>query len=431
MFATPVDHSSLLTLQALLPAFPETGQVLLVGGAVRDVLLARAPVDFDFTSAGDPTPLARALAGKIGGHWFWLDARRRQSRVVSGPHTCDFAPWRAATLAGDLAARDFTINAVALDFAGSGALIDPLGGCRDLEMGILRTAGAGVLQQDPLRVLKGIRHVAELGLRIDPATLMAMQEQAPRLVQVAPERLRLEVWRILAAHQAVLALHALAAAGAGPVLFGPGFTSALPSWLDAQLAAQQLLAGLAGAAPHNAALLSEAVEQGLDRQTLLLWDHGLRHIIPELPLSLARAWRFSRGATQRLAALANLSPGLEAELLDLLHRPRVIAQWALQFGPDPVDLLVALALQSQEDPGTSIVRLSGWLELLAGCDSLRQLPALLDGDWLTSNFALEGPALGMALAELRHAEIHGELKDAADARRFAYRNFSAKKVDNQ
>jgi hypothetical protein len=194
--------------------------------------------------------------------------------------------------------------------------------------------------------------------------------------------------------------------------------------------AQQLLVALAASSAHNAALLTAAVEQGLDRRTLLLWNHGLRQLAPELPLALARAWRFSRGATQRLAALANISPGLAAELPVLPQRPRVIAQWALQYGPDPVDLLMALALQSQGDATVTIARLSGWLELLAGCDGHWQIPALLESAWLTSNFALDGPALGKALAELRRAEIRGELENAADARRFAHRNFSAKKVDN-
>jgi hypothetical protein len=287
-----------------------------------------------------------------------------------------------------------------------------------------------VLEQDPLRILKGIRQVAELGLHIESATLTAMQAQAPRLAQVAPERLRLEVWRLLAAPHAVLALHALAASSAGTVLFGSGFAKALPSWLIAQPAAQQFLAGLVGTSPHSGVLLTEAVEQGLDRRILLLWHHVLRLLSPELPLSLARAWRFSRGGTQRLAALAGVSPGLWGELLELPPRPRVIAQWALQNGPDPIDLLMALALQSQEDAATAIARLSGWLELLTSCENLRQLPALVDSAWLSSNFALEGPALGMALAELRRAEIRGELENAADARRFAHQNFSAKKIDN-
>jgi len=59
------------------------------------------------------------------------------------------------------------------------------------------------------------------------------------------------------------------------------------------------------------------------------------------------------------------------------------------------------------------------------------VPRLLDSAWLTSNFALEGPALGRALAALRRAEIRGELENATDARRFAHRNFSAKKIDNR
>jgi len=77
---TLLKHPLLTTLGGMLPAFPATGQLCLVGGAVRDAQLGRPVSDFDFTSPGDPTPLAQALAGQLAGHWFWLDAPRRQSR---------------------------------------------------------------------------------------------------------------------------------------------------------------------------------------------------------------------------------------------------------------------------------------------------------------------------------------------------------------
>jgi len=179
----------------------------------------------------------------------------------------------------------------------------------------------------------------------------------PRFALVAPERLRLEMWRILAAPQAVPALMCLlrrrrAGAVRAGVRGGPAGLA------FAHAAAQQLLAGFAGTSAPNASLLSEAVEQGLDRQTLLLWHHGMRHI------ARSCRWRWPQLALQPRCHPAPGGPGQRlsrawAELPALPQRPRVIAQWALQYGPDPVDLLIALALQSQGDPVTAITRCPG------------------------------------------------------------------------
>jgi poly(A) polymerase len=160
-------------LASLLP--PDV-ECFLVGGALRDWQLGRPVADLDFAVSCDPTELARAFAAAVGGHWFLLDAERRQSRVVAGRRdvTYDFAPYRADDLAGDLRLRDFTINALALPVVAGNALpplIDPLGGVSHLQTGLLRGCSSGVFQDDPLRILKGIRHCAALGLAVEPSTL--------------------------------------------------------------------------------------------------------------------------------------------------------------------------------------------------------------------------------------------------------------------
>lgn len=421
MFTALAEHPQLLALKALLPTLPGTGQLCLVGGALRDALLGQVPADFDLTSPHDPTPLARAFAA-AGGHWFWLDAARRQSRVLAGDATFDFAPWRAATLAGDLAARDFTINALALDLAGAwseAALIDPLGGRADLAAHRLRAAGPGVLGDDPLRVLKGVRHVAELGLRADPATLQAMGEAVAALATVAPERVRAEFWRILTAPQAPLGLALLAEGGAGEVLFSRQFGSEqAPPLLSAWHATRAALAGLTATLPTVAARLAEPLEQGLSREGLLLWHVVVGQLDPALPLRQARGWRCSRTTVQRMTALAAGRELPWQELRTVPRRARPLCLWALQYGPEPRDLFYQAAINAA---GLS----QDFVDLIVSCltevekvDEPGNWSHLVAGDWLVTHLGLSGPALGAALAAVRRAEIHGEVNNPDEARIF-------------
>jgi poly(A) polymerase len=328
----PANHllknPQLITLTEVLSDFPQVGKMFLVGGAVRDALLGRSPVDFDFTSEYDPTPLARTFATRCGGYWFWLDEQRRQSRVGTGNGTFDFAPWRAQSLAGDLAARDFTINAMAIDLTkpfGRSVLIDPLGGRNDLSGRILRRAGPDVLLVDPLRVLKGIRHAVELELEIEPATLRAMQSIAAKLTTCTPERLRVEIWRILAAPAVCRGLDWLVECGGAKALFGEDFCIGTAMVQRSLRRTNALFASLSGDSSTLVDWLCEPVEQSLDRKSLLQWCRALGAINAELPLMTAHRWRFSRTALSRIAALRTLAPHLWQELLHLPHRPRPIA----------------------------------------------------------------------------------------------------------
>lgn len=411
----------LTALTGLLPDYPDVGEIYLVGGAVRDLLLGYPPVDFDFTSEDDPTPLARAFAKQCGGHWFWLDERRRQSRVGIADGTYDFAPWRAPTLAGDLASRDFTINAMAIDLAGplSGSrLIDPLGGRDALRGKLLLCAGPGVLHDDPLRVLKGIRHAVELGLEIPPPTLAAMQSASRLLTTSAPERLRLEIWRIFGAPAACRGLTLLVDCGAGEALFGRDFCSGLVVVQAALSRTNALFQQLSTASPPVAGWLREPVEQGMDRATLLRWCLALAAVKEDLPLMVAHRWRFSRAALSRIAPLNHLSPQLWQEALSLPRRPRPVALWALQHGPDPVDWLLALGLSRAEEPDRVAALLSPLLNLVACLPEPGRVPPLIDGNWLRNEYGLEGVELGAALSEVRRAEIRGIVASAEEARQY-------------
>ncbi len=179
------------------------GHFWLVGGSIRDLLLGRVPDDIDIACDHDPTALAKAWARNISGSWFWLDKDRCQSRVVT-PHgdTYDFSPLRAASIVEDLHLRDFTMNALAFpllkESAGQGQeLLDPLHGYRDLQGRVLRQCHELSFVQDPLRMLKGIRHMVSLGLTIDPEVLQGLKTHHGLIAPVAGERIQTELEAIL------------------------------------------------------------------------------------------------------------------------------------------------------------------------------------------------------------------------------------------
>ncbi len=190
----------------------------IVGGAVRDMLLGKPIHDVDFVYSGDVKPVARSLANHLRGGFYMLDAERNTARVIDprdgSPVSIDFAAFRAGDLEGDLRARDFTINAIAMPMSDSQQLIDPLGGAADLRSGLLRACSPTSFQDDPLRVLRGVRLAISLGFRIDPSTLPAMRAAVPLLVNVSAERKRDELFRILDGRQPGAAIRVLDNLGA-------------------------------------------------------------------------------------------------------------------------------------------------------------------------------------------------------------------------
>ena len=208
-----MDLDALLTPETLLGRVArwlrdEGTSACLVGGSVRDALLGRPACDFhdlDFAVPGGGLALARRLADWLGGAFFPLDVERETGRVVltepdGRRFYLDFARWRGDSLRADLADRDFTINAMALDVTRKEgpALVDLFGGQADLAAGVVRAVTDRSLANDPVRVLRAVRMEAALGFCIEPHTKALMQQSLPRLDGVSRERVRDELDRILA-----------------------------------------------------------------------------------------------------------------------------------------------------------------------------------------------------------------------------------------
>lgn len=220
--STPLVFNELL--ERVTAALPDELNVFLVGGAVRDAMLGRPVHDLDFVLGGDALQIARRVAKKLEAAFFPLDEERGTARLILRNYegvnvVLDFAAYRGDDLESDLRGRDFTINAMAVDIRNPGALLDPLGGAVDLRAKQLRVCSANSIQNDPLRILRGVRLAATFDLHILPDTRRLMRRHVSLLPGVSVERLRDELFRILEGPRPAASLRALEMLGVFPHLF--------------------------------------------------------------------------------------------------------------------------------------------------------------------------------------------------------------------
>jgi len=168
--------------------------VAVVGGCVRDGLLGTTPPDFDLATSAAPEAVLGLFPRAIP-----IGLRHGTVMIPSATGPVDVTRFRGRSLSEDLRRRDFTINAMALELGGEPVFVDPTGGHRDLAQGILRAPGdAGErLTDDPLRAIRAARFVAQLGVEPDSALREALPAHASAAANLAGERIRLELERLL------------------------------------------------------------------------------------------------------------------------------------------------------------------------------------------------------------------------------------------
>lgn len=186
----------------------------VVGGAIRDLLLGREPADVDVATI-DPLAAAKKIRDRV----IRLGDQEHLSayRVVDGEHVYDFAEILDHDIDADLARRDFTVNAMAVDLERD-VFLDPHGGSRDVEARLVRMVRASNFDDDPLRTLKAIRMAVRYDLTIDPGTLIAIRERAHRITDVARERIDYELSVIFSAGRFRQAVKLLRETGLAPHL---------------------------------------------------------------------------------------------------------------------------------------------------------------------------------------------------------------------
>ncbi|MEX2194495.1 MAG: HDIG domain-containing metalloprotein [Thermoleophilaceae bacterium] len=191
-------------VRAVRAALGEREGVWIVGGTVRDALLGRDVSDVDLAVSGDAEPAARAVAAAVRGPVFSMSDDFGTWRAIDreGGWVCDVSPLQAPTLEGDLALRDFTVNAMAVPLAG-GDPVDPQGGRADLDAGVLRVLGPEAYERDPLRPLRLARLATELPLAPEPETERLTAAAAPQVTRASAERVFAELRRIVVAERAL------------------------------------------------------------------------------------------------------------------------------------------------------------------------------------------------------------------------------------
>ena len=191
-------------------------QSYVVGGFVRDVLLRRDTADIDIALAADALEIAPKLATAVGGRYVLLDKVNRVGRVVlanegapstKGQWQIDFSTFKDK-IEHDLARRDFTIDAIAVDLKNIAyqpltlSIIDPFNGLDDLGQGVIRAVAETAFEIDGARLLRAVRLAAELSFSIDNETEALIQTNSHLIAGVAGERVREELLRLLAIPQA-------------------------------------------------------------------------------------------------------------------------------------------------------------------------------------------------------------------------------------
>jgi poly(A) polymerase len=439
--------------------------VWIAGGAVRDAALGREVADLDLAVAGDPGPVAKALARELGEHAFELSAEFGTWRVVAPGRggQIDVSALRGDSIEADLAARDFTVGAVAVPL-GAGETVDPFDGLADLERGVLRAVGPTSFGEDPLRLLRAARLAEELHLRIDADTVALAHDAAARAAEPAGERQLAELRRLLGGPDPLRGLELLddlrLTAVVLPELEGTkGIGQGPNHHLDVHghtlevlahtLEIEADLARFVGPerAEEAAAFFAEPLADEMDRAVALRFG-ALFHDIAKPATRQERdgfvgfkghdvegattigeimdRLRASRKLTRHLQALALHHLRLGFMVREAPLPPRRVHEYLRATEPVAVDvtlLTVADRLSARgAGPIASPEMVQAHLDLArqmvaAALDWHRDGPPapLLRGDEIAVELGIEGPEIGRKLAELEAAQYAGEVTDRAGA----------------
>ncbi|MHB8796853.1 MAG: tRNA nucleotidyltransferase/poly(A) polymerase family protein [Thermoanaerobaculia bacterium] len=364
---------------------------LLVGGAVRDALLGLPPGDLDLAVPRDGAAAFAAALARLAG--------TRVVPIGRAPRRILHVPLRRSSVdvwetdgdpADDLLRRDFTVNALALAFPGA-RLVSPAGALDDLAARLLRLPRAGVLLEDPLRVVRAARFLARLpGFRLDPGTLPELAAAARSLDAVAPERRLAELDEVLAA--------------------GPAPAARALGQLEAWGGLAALLPGI-GAAERRLGLAALAAVRR-DAPPALLRALLLSGAPPERAAPALDALRASRSDRRLAATLAGLPPPSArpdaTEAIRLLRRAAPFSSEAIAFveatGGRNGRALARLADAALATPGA-----------LGRLLNPRRPVAVTE---VATILGVAGPELGHALERLDDALATGAVRGAGQARAF-------------
>jgi tRNA nucleotidyltransferase (CCA-adding enzyme) len=403
----------------LLELGRERGDIALVGGSVRDLLLGRSPRELDVVVGEPPAALAEELAGRLrasapdapGAPSETLHERFGTAIVQLGAVRVDIAMRRTesypapgalpevrpGTVAEDLLRRDFTVNAIALPLGGPrrGELQGAENALEDLRARRLRVLHERSFIDDPTRLMRLARYRARLGFTVEAHTaeLACAAVAGGATASVSRPRLGTELRLTLAEPDAIAALDALAELGVLAALH-PRLV------LDRELALRALALlppdGRPPALLLSALLLAPAGDEGPDagaqaRLEMLALLDSLEFTAPE------------RDGAVRAALEA---PHMRAAI-ERAERPSELQRALAREAPEAIAL--AGALDQPGDGGRAQARAAEWLS------RLRHVRLAIGGDDLLAAGVPAGPQIGQRLAAALALRLDGELAEGREA----------------
>ena len=404
---------------ALLDALHGAGYAAYaVGGCVRDSLLGRTAHDWDLCTSALPQQVMElfgpeqciptglqhgTVTVKRAGSLYEVTTFRTEGSYTDGRHpdAVQFVP----DVREDLARRDFTINAMAYNEAEG--LVDPFGGQKDLQNGLLRAVGEPQQRfaEDALRILRLYRFAARFGFALDAATARAARQLAPHLDCISAERIQEELAKLLAAPQPGAYLEPAVLAVVLPELTPAALEAAKPV-VDACPAGEENL-------PVRWAALMGA-----------LGEADIRRVLKRL--------RCSNACIEETAVLvretagegvcAEETPAHAPERADDIHLRQLLGR----YGLCTVERLCALcaALHPQAAPACALAaQRARQLEADGVCCRISQLA--VNGRDLMAAGIPAGPALRRVLETLLDGVIRAEFPNEKEALLAAVQKISA------
>ena len=406
--------------------------LMLVGGAVRDLLQTKPVHDYDFAVLGNAVTtekLARACANHVSGAFYIMDAERGTSRVIVDGLALDFAAVRGTTFEEDLCARDFTINAIGILLRGrvtghlvsplpESALYDPLHGARDLRQGVIRMCAPTSIGDDPIRALRGVRMVSTLNAMFVKDTLEAARGAKIDHARTSAERVRDEFFKLLTLPNPRPAMRRLHGLG----LLAQIVPEAAPFVHDVALAGDRLaLPDLsADRLADLKAYLTTPTAEGRTRREAL--NFGLLHVPcrdAKLAENRARALRLTSAEIRLIGILVRMVP----DRLDAIRptaSPELHKIQVYEFMRDADDSALEVAIGGWAVANSHVEVGDSPAPELIDSYFKQYSPAVAPAPYVTGTDLIAmghkpGPGMGRLLAKIRMGQMTGIIVSRSQA----------------
>lgn len=412
-------------------------RALFAGGCVRDLLLGETPADYDVATSAPPEEVERIFAHtvKVGAKFgvvlvreetyhFEVATFRKESGYSDGrrPDAVEFSGEIE-----DAQRRDFTVNGLFYDPL-SARVLDYVGGQEDLKAGVVRAIGdpEARLAEDRLRMLRAIRFAARLGFCLEERTWQAVCANAPKIAEIAPERLGEELLKMLTGPHPERSFELLHASGLLVVILPevaalvgvpqpPAFHPEGDVWTHTLLALQKL----PPAPPPALALAVLLHDVGkpptyAEAERIRFDRHA--EVGAEMARKVCRRLRFPGELTDTVADLvATHMYFLEVRRLKLSRLKRFLSRdhFDLHLELHRIDCLASHgSLENYDFVRQALERLP---------EEERQPARLIGGEDLIALGLAPGPVFGRILEAVREAQLEGEITRREEALALARR----------